>query len=80
MINSVDDIEEHVASYAVRHLWRDEQRQQLVDLIILQNHPIDMLPMPGELSMNDEYQEVDSIHPSIMERDTLEMLCNGWTS
>lgn len=46
IIRSVNDIEEHVTSYAACHLWREEQRQQLVDLI-LQNRPLNQLPIPA---------------------------------
>lgn len=73
ILTSVGDLEHHIAIYGARHLWREEQRQQLVDLI-LQNHPIDELPIPGGLP--DEHTTVDceSVYPSIIEEDTLEML------
>jgi hypothetical protein len=71
IIQSVDDIEEHVASYAARHLWKEEQRQQLVDLI-LQNQPIDQLEVPG--SPNAVPLQTESVNPADIEKDTLEML------
>jgi hypothetical protein len=68
IIRSVDDIEEHVTSYAARHLWRKEQRQQLVDLI-LQNRPLDQLPVPG--SPNSIPADIESVHPADIENDSL---------
>lgn len=55
-VNSEADLEDHVADYAQRHLWREEQRQQLVDLILQQNL-IDHLPLesPESESLNSDF-------------------------
>jgi hypothetical protein len=71
IISEVDDLEAHVAEYASRQLWRFEQRQQIIDLI-LQNYPIDELPIPGHFLA--DFEPCDSIQPTSIEKDTLEML------
>lgn len=71
IINEVDDLEAHVAQHASRHLWRFEQRQQIIDLI-LQNYPIDELPIPGHFL--GDFEPCNSIEPTLIEKDTLEML------
>jgi hypothetical protein len=73
ILTCVEDLEHHISTYGARHLWREEQRQQLVDLI-LQNHPIDELPILGGLPDEHASMDRESVYPSVIEEDTLEML------